>query len=164
MYLLDRLLAHDAWTTRQLLDNAQALPDEDLDRDFDIGRRTLRATFQHIIRNMEAWSDAMAGRPARPRGESTISALTSRLDRAAADLVHIARGIEERNEWDQRWTDPHESSPVPRTFGGAIAHVITHSMHHRAQILHMLRRLGIHNLPEGDVLSWEQSVRESNDS
>ena len=41
-------------------------------------------------------------------------------------------------------------------YGGGIAHVITHSMHHRAQPLYMLRRLGIEGLPEGDVLSWEQ--------
>jgi uncharacterized damage-inducible protein DinB len=41
-------------------------------------------------------------------------------------------------------------------YGGGIAYVITHSMHHRAQLLYMLRRLGIEGLPEGDVLSWEQ--------
>jgi uncharacterized damage-inducible protein DinB len=29
-------------------------------------------------------------------------------------------------------------------------------MHHRAQVLYMLRQLGLTELPEGDVLSWEQ--------
>jgi hypothetical protein len=29
-------------------------------------------------------------------------------------------------------------------------------MHHRAQLLYMLRRLGVADLPEGDVFSWEQ--------
>jgi uncharacterized damage-inducible protein DinB len=57
--LLDRLLAHDAWTTRQLLDHCRALADDQLDRPFDIGHRTVRATFQHIIFNMEAWSALM---------------------------------------------------------------------------------------------------------
>jgi hypothetical protein len=27
---------------------------------------------------------------------------------------------------------------------------------HRAQLLYMLRQLGLTGLPEGDVLSWEQ--------
>jgi uncharacterized damage-inducible protein DinB len=31
-------------------------------------------------------------------------------------------------------------------------------MHHRAQVLHMLRRLGVSGLPEGDVLSWERQA------
>jgi uncharacterized damage-inducible protein DinB len=39
-----------------------------------------------------------------------------------------------------------------------IAHVITHSMHHRAQLIFMLRELGVEDLPEGDVLSWESQL------
>lgn len=32
-------------------------------------------------------------------------------------------------------------------------------MHHRAQIIHMLKRLGVKGVLEGDLLSWEsQSV------
>ena len=60
MDLLDRLLGHDAWTTRQLLEICDNLPDETLDRDFDIGHRTLRRTLHHIISNMEIWSSLMA--------------------------------------------------------------------------------------------------------
>ena len=37
MDLLDRLLGHDAWTTRQLLDICSTLSDEQLDREFDLG-------------------------------------------------------------------------------------------------------------------------------
>ena len=40
-------------------------------------------------------------------------------------------------------------------FGGTITHVITHNMHHRGEVLHMLSRLGLTDLPEGDLLSWE---------
>ncbi|MEO2015569.1 MAG: hypothetical protein ABGZ53_14495 [Fuerstiella sp.] len=31
-------------------------------------------------------------------------------------------------------------------------------MHHRAQVLYMLRRVGVVDLPEGDVLSWESQI------
>ena len=51
MDLLDRLLGHDAWTTRQLLLRCRDLTDEQLDREFDIGHRTVRATLLHVIRN-----------------------------------------------------------------------------------------------------------------
>ncbi len=53
MDLLDRLLGHDAWTTRQLLLRCRNLTDEQLDREFDIGHRTVRATLLHVIRNVE---------------------------------------------------------------------------------------------------------------
>ena len=51
--ILDRLLEHDAWTTRQVLALAGRLSDEQLDQDFDIGHRTVRETFIHIIENIE---------------------------------------------------------------------------------------------------------------
>ena len=50
MDLLDRLLGPDSWTTWQMLLLCRELSGEQRDRDFDIGHRTLRATFLHIIR------------------------------------------------------------------------------------------------------------------
>ncbi len=163
MDLLDRLLGHDAWTTRELLLRSQNLTDEQLDLQFDIGHRTARATFLHIIRNVEVWADLMSGQPVRRnQGDAydgrTIQGMIVRLDRAAADLAALARSVAQRDGWDERWVDYLDDPPKEKTYGGAIAHIITHSMHHRAQLLYMLRRLGVAGLPEGDVLSWEQQT------
>jgi len=161
--LLDRLLEHDAWTTRQLLLCCRNLTDEQLDREFDIGQRTVRATLLHIIRNVEVWSDLMSGQPVRAdqgvrlQGRS-VAVLITRLDHATADLKRIARAVDQRGGWDELWVDRLDSPPVEKTYGGGIAHVITHSMHHRAQLLYMLHQLGVEGLPEGDVLSWEQQT------
>ncbi len=163
MDLVDRLLGHDVWTTRQLLLMCESLSDEQLDREFDIGHRTLRATFVHVIRNVEVWSDLMAGGPVRedqgPLGRS-VSALIARLDCAAADFARVTRAIAQRGTWDEKWVDTLDNPPTEKTYGGAIAHVITHSMHHRAQLLYMLRRLGVPDVPEGDVFSWEHRCRQ----
>ncbi len=156
MDLLDRLLAHDAWTTTRIVERCRELTDEQLDHEFDFGPRTLRRTLRHVIRNMEVWSDLMAGRPARAEGDDrSVAALNGRLQRAAADLARVAREVADRDGWDELWVDTLDDPPAEKTYGGAIAHVITHSMHHRAQLLDMLRRLGLRDLPEGDVLSWE---------
>lgn len=156
MDILDRILRHDAWTTGLLLRLAAPLPDDLLDREFDLGLKTCRATFEHVVRNTEVWTDLMLGAPVRVRGESTIEALLARHTQASADLEALACSVRERGAFDERWTDSLDNPPTTRTFGGAIAHVITHSMHHRAQLLWMLRRLGVDDLPEGDVLSWER--------
>jgi uncharacterized damage-inducible protein DinB len=158
MDLLDRLLGHDAWTTRQLLLICERLSDEDLDREFDIAHRTVRATLVHIVWNVEVWTDLMAGRPVRAKAGETVAALIARLDRAAADLAAVARPIAARGGWDERWVDVLDDPPREKTYGGAIAHVVTHGMHHRAQLLYMLRHLGVTGLPEGDVLSWERQA------
>src|SRR5688500_1177410 len=106
MDLLDRLLGHDAWTTRELLLRCQGLRDDQLDQSFDIGHRTARATFLHLIGNMEVWADLMAGRPVdrtmnRDPEARSVSGLITRLDRAAANLATTARGVADRGGWDE---------------------------------------------------------------
>lgn len=157
MDLLDRLLGHDAWTTRRLLECAQPLTPDQWDQSFEVGLGTLRATFRHVIRNMQVWSDLMAADSiTTPISEdASPESLIAELDRAAIKLATVARSVAARDGWDEKWLDTLDNPPTEKSFGGAIAHVITHSMHHRGQIIFMLRALGVKDVPEGDVLSWE---------
>ncbi|MCA9243356.1 MAG: DinB family protein [Phycisphaerales bacterium] len=159
MNLLDRLLRHDAWTTGQLLTICESLEAADLDYDFDIGHRSLRRTFDHIIWNMEVWSALMAGAEIDRNRDCDVTALRSRLNTAAKQLAQVARNVAKNNTWDETWLDHLDNPPSRKSYGTAIAHVLTHSMHHRAQILHMLRRAGV-TPPEGDVFSWERESGE----
>jgi len=163
MDLLDRLLGHDAWTTRQLLERCRGLDDAALDREFDLAHRTLRATFLHIVWNMEAWSDELCGLPVRPDPNAEPSArsvdgLIARLDGAAAQLARVSKDVRDRGGWDERWRRVPDGPTTELSYGGTIAHVITHSMHHRAQALAMMKWLGLRDLPEGDALSWEDQA------
>lgn len=162
MDLLDRLLGHDTWTTRELLTRCATLTDEQLDTEFDIGHRTIRRTLQHIVFNTDVWAGLMVGRIRSKddvrRLPGTLALLGERLDRASTTLAAVARDVAERKAWDDTWIDVLDTPPNTKTYGGAIAHVITHSMHHRAQLLYMMKSLGLRSLPEGDVLSWESQV------
>ena len=158
MDLLDRFLGHDAWTTRQLLDICLTLSDDQLDREFDIGHRTLRRTLDHVIHNMEVWSSLMAEQPFDRATNQTIVGMIRRLDLAAERLKYVSRRVTDADGWDDLWQDHLDAPPQRKTFGAGIAHVITHSMHHRAQLLYMLRLTGVTKLPEGDVFSWENAV------
>lgn len=157
MDLLDRLLEHDAWTTRLLMERCRHLSSAELDREFDLGLRTLRKTFAHIVRNVDAWSALMAGdqMPASRGTECTIEELLDWHAVATAQLTRVAREIAGRNGWDEEWLDMMDEPPSLKSYGGATLHVITHSMHHRGQAIHIMKRLGVEDVPEGDVLSWE---------
>jgi len=156
MDLLDRLLGHDDWTTRLLLQRCDELTDEQLDRPFDIGHRTVRQTLHHIIFNIDVWADLMAGEQVRlDHTPGSVQALLSRFNEASSKLSRIARAVADRGGWNEEWTDILDTPPAEKTYGSGIAHIITHSMHHRAQLLYMLHQLGLEGLPEGDVFSWE---------
>ena len=157
--LLDRLLAHDAWTTRQLLILAQPLTDAQWTQPFDIGHVTLRATFEHMIYNVETWTALMNGEQ-HPEEQPTFAGLapTGLLDRHEAAMTAfaaLAHRIRDTGSWDVLWVDILDDPPQAKSYGGAILHVITHNMHHRSEVMHMLHRLGVEGVIEGDLLSWE---------
>lgn len=164
MNFLDRLLQHDDWTTQQMLGLCRGLTDEQLDREFDLGLRTLRSTFNHTIHNTEVWAALMDGDKSLPRGgqskekPASIEAMIERQKIAAALLARVAKAVEAREGWDEKWVDYLDDPANEKTYGGTIAHIITHSMHHRAQVIWMMKKLGVEGVPEGDVLSWEGSL------
>jgi uncharacterized damage-inducible protein DinB len=158
MDLLDRLLAHDSWTTRQLLLACEALPDILLDREFDIDHKSLRLTFVHMIANMEVWTDLLYGRPVKQLSGKSIPELLVRLNIGSQDFALLARRIAREGRFDDFFLDILDDPPQKKTFGGAIGHVLTHDMHHRAQIMYIMEKVGIREHIEGDLLSWESST------
>ncbi|HVU14177.1 MAG TPA: DinB family protein [Phototrophicaceae bacterium] len=156
MNLLDRLLGHDLDTTREVLTLALALSDEQLDREFDVGWRTLRRTFSHMIGNIETWTDLMMERPTRSMtGQNSVPELLDRLERGYAEFAAFARQIEMQGRLDDLWRDVLDNPPKQKTYGGVIGHVITHDMLHRSECLHIMQRLGVNDLPEGDLMGWD---------
>ena len=157
MDILDRLLAHDTWTTRQLLLACKPLPDELLDTEFDIDQRSLRKTFAHIIDNMEVWTDLLCERPVQERTGNAIPELLERLSVISRDFAHMARTVGREQRYDDCFLDTLDNPPRLKTFGGAIGHIITHNMHHRAQAMFLMEKVGLKEHIEGDLLSWETS-------
>ncbi len=158
MDILDRLLAHDTWTTQQLLNDCAGLSDELLDKDFDIDHRSLRETFLHMIENLETWTDLIHERPVQDKQGRSIPELRQRLVDVSREFANLARKIARENRFDDSFWDILDNPPRLKTFGGAIGHVLTHNMHHRAQLMYLMEKVGIKDHIEGDLLSWESTA------
>lgn len=160
MQLLDLLLGHDHDATAELLARCADLTPAQLDQPFDAGHGSLRATLDHLIYNIEAWGDDIRGvAPVkRPRGTS-LAELVQRHEAAYADLAAAARTLQAEGRLEELWSETGVEQPIQRAYGATILHVITHSMHHRAEIQHMLHRVGLPDVPEGDLIAWSQDQR-----
>lgn len=153
MDLLDRLLEHDHWATTCLLDLSRDLTDEQLDRPFDIGHETLRATLGHIVHNIEAWTSLMIQQPIEGvQNGQPIAEIAACHDRAYATFAEVARRAREEQRLEDTFTDFYGS---PMTFGGGILHVILHNAEHRTEAVHILHRLGLPDVPEVDHALWD---------
>ncbi len=112
------------------------------------------------MESMEIWSSLMAGEPIERQSDQTIPAMRGRFSVAETRLQTIAGKVQAENGWDHLWTDHLDNPPREKTFGTVLDHITTHSMHHRAQVLYMLRLAGVQELPEGDVFSWENNTKQ----
>ena len=100
--MLHRLLEHNRWATAQLLEQCRSLSDEQLDQAFDIGHRTLGATFDHYIPNVALWAGLMAGPlGGQPRGDCSLIAPPSSTapPTAPTEYVRRATGVSGKFSW-----------------------------------------------------------------
>jgi len=106
MDLLDRLLGHDQWATDQLLDLSRSLTDAQLDQPFDVGHRTLRATFEHIIINIAFWTALMTERPVDTQQyDRSLAGLVERHERYYATFATLARQLRDEQRLDDTFID-----------------------------------------------------------
>jgi uncharacterized damage-inducible protein DinB len=156
MHQMDRLLGHDRWMTLHLLDICAQLPAADLDREFDIGHRTLRRTFDHIWFAVDFWAILMDG--GGPRGEpgpAPLPEMRARYEAAYDHFERVARRIIAEERLDGTFRD---HMGIPQGYGASILAPIMNAHWHRSEILHMLQRLGLPNLPQGGPRAWERAT------
>jgi len=165
MNVLDRLLGHNAWTTRQLLLRCRELSEDQLNRNFDIGDRSLIGTFEHIVSCMESHTDLLLGRRTEAnylatkaiRDDESIDGILTRLTIVSKDFSEFAVKVDREGRADDMCTNTEQTKRWP--IGSVIAHIITHSMHHRAQAMYIMEQLGLQDVIEGDALGWEGQAR-----
>ncbi|MEO1277371.1 MAG: DinB family protein [Planctomycetota bacterium] len=148
------LLSHCRSADQDLLTAFQGLHDEQLDQQFEMGPGSIRATYTHNLGALRGWADVYAERPSRAwlgdEGPFSIDQLTQLTGELHEDWARIAGRFplatviqRERAGSIRRFTRAH-----------ILVHVTTHSMHHRAQIINMLRHVGVGDLPTGSVMNW----------
>jgi uncharacterized damage-inducible protein DinB len=165
MDLLDLLLDHDHWATRRLLEASGGLTDAQLDQELDIGHRTVRETFGHFIFNVPFWTAFLVG-PAADGGYSadaqpadrSVAALIDHHERSYAVFATAARRLRDERRLGEIYVDHYD---VRKSFGGTILMVVEHNAEHRTEVLHILERLGIVDLPEVDLGVWDYMLHNS---
>lgn len=158
MDILDTLLEHNQRTNIRLIEQSSTLSDAQLDQEFDLGHRTVRATLDHIIENIEWWTDLMSLRSKRTfesLSEDPLSlvGLLQRLETVSAEFAALARQVQAEGRLDDKWL-PREDQNATYRNGTTIVHVITHGAHHRSQVIHMLKRLGVKVVVGGEALGY----------
>ncbi|HVZ93506.1 MAG TPA: DinB family protein [Phycisphaerales bacterium] len=157
---IDILLAHNAWANAKVLDRCRSLSEEELHRKFEMGLGSIHDTIHHNIAGYRWWTDRIADREPRPflkSGESrhTLAELEQLGAEAEADMRQVAADLKSNGHLTEILIS---RIPPGKKFSRttALMHACTHAIHHRAQILNMLRQLRPKEEPlELDVTAWQ---------
>src|SRR6201998_4396132 len=170
MDLFDRFAGNDSWHTRRLLEYANTLTEEQLDRPLPTvvellpwreSNKTLRQLLAKIIFTKEVWTDDLSGTNIDmnpPKSQRSPKATLQRLEKTDAELHRILSDVRNRSAWDDTFVDALCEPAETFTFGGVFAHIITFNAHRRLMALDALRHLGVKPEGYGDPMEYEQSV------
>lgn len=163
MDLMDRLLGHDLWFTRRLLEKAAALTDKQLDAllpnpqqplPFEPPDETLRIILNRLVIGKEAWVVAILGEKYVEDTQMTPTTMHQRFNTACQKFEAILQRVRAENLWDTQFVDMSCEPPETFTYGFVVAHVVTWSAVRRANALYAMQRLGINDLGHGDPGEW----------
>lgn len=167
MDLVDRLIDHDLWLTRQMLLAARRLTDEQLDLPlksesqavgFEPEQKTLRELLDRIILAKEVWVAATEHQGFPEERSKTPEGMIARFEVAYPMFVGLAKKVRDQGQWDATFVDELCEPPETFSFGGMIAHVLTFGIHRRQLALEIMRKMGIEELGYGDPISWEREL------
>ncbi len=162
--LTHRLLGHHLDHTRELLENANALPAEALRRSvrpgfvvvwFEGEETTAALMAERLVATLEVWVAAISGQP-QPDRHNGAGQLLSRFDVVAPRISWLVHGIRERGTWNDAFVDALCDPPQAFTYGGVIAHVIEYGAIRRHALAGVLRELGADLAPSDDPIEWER--------
>lgn len=156
MDLFDRFAGADTWHTKKLLEAAQTLSEEQMDRMVGESRKVLpweeepkclRAVLEQLVITKEVWAAALLG-GAMPElkaegARRTAAGMLARFVQADAEFVSALAEVRNRGGWDDCFVDALCEPAETFTFGGTFAHVITFNTYRRLEALGMLRALGV---------------------
>ncbi|HEX2838857.1 MAG TPA: hypothetical protein VHN77_12115 [Phycisphaerales bacterium] len=150
-------IAHSVWALHRLLDCAEGLSADDIERDMGIGPGGVRENIAHTLEAMFFFADNFAGRAYLERDgfaerARTLAGLRGLLVEAERDLRGAMLGAggfggKQVVPWD---TAAAGSLPVE----AAVAQTFDHAALHRTQCINMLKRLGVLPVPDLDPLTF----------
>ena len=179
--LLRRLYEHRTWVNHLLLDAAEKLNEEQLRRTFSIGQGTVWRSLMHLYAAEYVWLDALLGNPnATLPGDVPGELPGSQTGEGA--LTTLAELRKQWQELEGRWsrylaelTEEDLEHPVAKistssgrgrrlttTRADVLLHLALHAQYTTAQVVNMLRQLGVQPLPDVMLISLARRQQPAN--
>ncbi|MEM6473644.1 MAG: DinB family protein [Planctomycetota bacterium] len=164
---VNRLHQHRSWVNVKLIDATSRLSDEQRHRRFEIGQGSVWQTLLHLVGAEYVWLETILGNddPVMPgdlphelvgnqRGDDAIQTMDeletfwANLDIRWWAFVDALEPEDLQRPIVKRSTSSHAGQRRATSLMDVLLHVCTHAHYTTAQLINMLRRLGVAELPD----------------
>ncbi len=160
MHDLDRFrafLRYSEGANDQLVRASAGLSNDKLDQPFDMGRGSLRKTLLHLWAGESVWLARWKGQTETPwpdeEQKAGVPNIDERFRHVYSERAAFMATLKDADFERVVTYRDSKGSLYKATRGDMIMQGIVHSIHHRAQAVNMLRRLGA-EAPEVDYMYW----------
>lgn len=170
--LVEQLVEHDLDDTRDLLETAKGLPDQEFSRvrlpgnmltTYEGAEESVQAVLEHHVATKEIWVAAIVGADhRRPDEPADAGALLDRHDAVAPRWLDVVRDIDRRGAWNDRMIDALCDPPESFVISSVVADVLEHAAHRRQMVRYLLRTAGV-GVDDGDPITWLRRRRGEED-
>ena len=170
--LIRRLHQHRMWVNHRLLEAVRPLSDEQLRQPLAIGQGSVWRTLTHLLAAEYVWLEALLGNESPLMSGDVPGKLPGNQEGEGA-IRSLNELIAKWEELDQRWekyldslTDDDLDEMVYKTSTSSgrgkrhgtrradiLLHICTHAQYTTAQLVNMLRQLGVSALPDVMLIS-----------
>lgn len=178
--LIRRLHQHRMWVNHRLIEAVRPLTEGQLRQPFAIGQGSVWRTLTHLLAAEYVWLEALLGNESPLMPGDVIGKLPGNQEGQGA-IRSLDELASKWKELDQRWnlhldslTDDSLDEIVYKTSSSSgtgarhgtrradvLLHVCTHAQYTTAQLVNMLRQLGVASLPDVMLISLarQEAVR-----
>ncbi len=137
------LEAYHGWAMRKVLDRCRILERSALTTEMPLGPGSLLATLQHMATAERVWLARWRHQPLTgiPSGPDSLETLESLFAACAAERAGWFENDPDVFSTKIQYKDLRGGSNEQR-LGDLVMHVFNHAVHHRAQVVHFLKRYG----------------------
>ncbi|MFY9916434.1 MAG: AraC family transcriptional regulator [Nocardioidaceae bacterium] len=161
MDLLVTMTEHHVWLVGELIERANPLDDEALDRLIEISvegidvNPTTRSLLSRLVGQLDQWNCSVANTPYdfTIEHQESLESMRSRLAVAGPAFLENVRGACETGALEDAFIDATAGRPEVFTYGQMIAHVLTYAAHRRTLVTGALYSAGITDISD-DPLFW----------
>ena len=158
------LLKFDRWATEKIFLECKKLTEPQLDTEFPMGIGSLRKTLAHLAAGMDWWIDHSQQGVIRPYNTvpGSLDEIYSRFTAAWEKLAEIL-SCHSQEKMEEVIVDSFDNKEFGKGIlrfrrSAVMLHLFNHGTHHRVPCLNMLRHLGVHPLPEIDLIDSHQEL------